>query len=164
MVAEIEVKVRYLVEEIEKRIEETEKKRHKEKRIAFWLRFAVVAFSGSITVLLGVQVNQRVGVYFSNTALVLGAAITVLSAVDAFYNYRGLYISRTILMWNLEDVNRRLNYMMAGADGASVPVEKVDKLLSELGLILDRNAREWRHLRGDTYGEVVCRKNDKTDT
>lgn len=158
--AEIDAKVRYLVEEIAKRIEETEKKRHKEKRIAFWLRFATVAFSGAITVLLGLQVSQRVGVFFSNTALVLGAMITVFSAVDAFYNYRGLYISRTVLIWNLEDVHRRLNYLMAGSDGASVTKDEVDRLLQDLRQILAQNAREWRHLRGDTYGEDASRGSD----
>jgi hypothetical protein len=139
----------HLKKELRDRIHTTDKKKRKEKRIAFWLRVTTVAFSGTITVLLGFKVGQPAARYLSNGALILSATVTVLTAVDAFYNYRSLYIHRTILITKLEGLVRRLDYLAAGRD-PGITREQMDCLLKEMDQVLAEDLQAWRRLRGDT--------------
>jgi hypothetical protein len=150
-----DAKLDYLDKEVKELIEDTDRHRRKEKRIAFWLRIAIVAFSGAITVLLGLQVAEQISRWFSNVALVLGAAITVLSAVDAFYNYRALWIHRTIHLNNLNDLRRRIHYAKNGKVDEEWRASQCEILLVELRRILADGLQAWRQLRGDSNDRLT---------
>jgi hypothetical protein len=140
----------YLDDELTRLIEDTDRHRRKEKRIAFWLRVAVVAFSGTITVLLGLQLDGRTIQVLSNIALVLGAAITVLTAIDAFYNYRALYIHRTVQLERLSGLRRRVRYLKVAPGREEEVAIECKSYFTELRTILEDGLRSWRRLRGDS--------------
>jgi hypothetical protein len=60
----------------------------------FFFQLAAVSLSAAITVLLGLRVAAPWQGRLANAALVLGALLTVLSAADAFYQHRSLWIIR----------------------------------------------------------------------
>jgi len=83
----------------------------------------------------------------SNIALSLGALVTVLSAVEAFFNHRGLWITRTVTVRRLEDLGRRVEYELAGRDELEISPELVDRLQVELAQIIHDDQQAWLGLR-----------------
>jgi hypothetical protein len=82
-------------------------------------------------------------------ALVLGALVTVLAALEAFFNHRGLWIGRTVTVRRLEDLRRHLEYRLAGLDGTQLESKLADGFLAELDEIIAEDQRTWMRLRSD---------------
>lgn len=89
-------KLNYIETELQNFVSSYDSKRKQYKLYSFALKIATVLFSATITVLLGLKGTQEWADTFSNIALGLGAAITVLSAIDAFFGLRSLWIQREI--------------------------------------------------------------------
>ena len=127
---DVMAKLEYLEREVVALRDRNARIRQKDKREALRLRVATVVFSGAITILLGLQVADHVSRILSNVALGLSAAITVVSAVDAFYDYRGLWIRRTVLVARLSDLKIRLDFYKLGREENEIDEEAVNAFLS----------------------------------
>ena len=64
----------------------------------------------------------------SNIALVLGAAITVLSAYEAFFDPRSLWVRETVTFVRLKDLQRDLLFWKSGKDIEDIDIKELDKL------------------------------------
>jgi ABC-type multidrug transport system fused ATPase/permease subunit len=140
-------RVALLRAELDRQQQRFARRRRRDKRKSFALQMATVVLSATITVLLGLRVGTGLQRTLANVALVLGALVTVLAAMEAFFNHRGLWVARTVTVRRLEELRRQIDYQLAGlADGEVVP-EVVDGLLARLDQIVAEDQQAWLRLR-----------------
>lgn len=124
-----------------------DQKRHKWRAVI--LKGITVSMAGLITVLLGWKVtSEAVPPILANVALVLGALITVVSAYEAFFDPRSLWIRETIVVSRLRDLQREFAYAAAGAAGAQLDTATLDLFKAKLDAIMDKSLQIWLKLRG----------------
>jgi hypothetical protein len=123
------------------------RRRRRDKRKSFALQMATVALSATITVLLGLRVEAGLQQTLANLALVLGALVTVLAAMEAFFNHRGLWVARTVTVRRLEALRRQTEYQLAGLADGEVTPEVVDGLRARLEEIVAEDQQAWLRLR-----------------
>jgi hypothetical protein len=143
----VEEQVGFLRAELDRQQQQYVRRRRRDKRKSFALQMATVALSATITVLLGLRVEAGLQRTLANIALVLGALVTVLAAMEAFFNHRGLWVSRTITVRRLEELRRQADYQLAGLADGEVQPAVVDGLVARLEQILAEDQQAWLRLR-----------------
>src|SRR5258706_9211378 len=126
----------------------TDRDRH--KLLALWLKALTVSLAAIVTVLLGWKEtpSESIPPLLGNIALVLGAAITVISAYEAFFDPRTLWVRETVVFARLKDLERDLDYAMAGANGGQIDDTALEKLKARLDSLLEESLKAWLRLRG----------------
>jgi ABC-type multidrug transport system fused ATPase/permease subunit len=143
----LQERVGFLRAELDRQHQQYVRRRRRDKRKSFALQMATVALSATITVLLGLRVAAGLQRTLANLALVLGALVTVLAAMEAFFNHRGLWVSRTVTVRRLEELRRQADYQLAGLADGEVQPAVVDGLLARLEQILAEDQQAWLRLR-----------------
>jgi ABC-type multidrug transport system fused ATPase/permease subunit len=143
----VEQRVAFLRTELDRQQQRFAHRRRRDKRKSFVLQMATVALSATITVLLGLRVAAGLQRTLANIALVLGALVTVLAAMEAFFNHRGLWVSRTVTVRRLEELRRQTDYQLAGLADGEVQPAIVDGLLARLEEIVADDQQAWLRLR-----------------
>jgi len=119
------------------------------KKQAFRLKIISVCLAAVITVLLGLKLeNIALSAVFSNAALVLSAIITVLSAYEAFFDPRALWVRETVTFARLKDLQRDLRFWSAGQDPESIDVEALNRFKVRLDSVLEDTLKYWMKIRG----------------
>ena len=119
------------------------------KKVAFRLKILSVLLSAIITIFLGLKLQYTtVANLLSNIALVLSAAITVLSAYEAFFDPRALWVRETITFARLKDLQRDILFWTAGSDTAAIKIEELDKFKFRLDAILEDTLKYWMKIKG----------------
>ena len=119
------------------------------KKQAFRLKITSVCLAVVITVLLGLKLqNTALAAEFSNVALILSAIITVLSAYEAFFDPRALWVRETVTFARLKDLQRDLNFWASGQDPESIDVAALDGFKIRLDSILEDTLKYWMKIRG----------------
>lgn len=151
-------------------------KRYKEesshyKKVAFRLKIISVLLAAIITVLLGLKFGEieQVSNYLSNISLFLGASITVLSAYEAFFDPRALWVRETVTFVRLKDLQRDLDFWRSGNDPNEITVEELKIFKLRLDHILDDTLKYWMKIRGapdieknlEAKAELRSNENDK---
>lgn len=139
-----------LEKQIGERIDDFNHKRKRDKKIAFSLKILTVVLSAMISVLLGVKVSTFFSEIFKNISLVLGSLITVVTAIDAFYNHRSLWIQRTITITQLYALQRDItNHKLGQPKPPEKNEELIDTFHERLDKILDNEVKSWLKLRDE---------------
>lgn len=136
----------YLRKSLAEEISTFEEKRILHKKRAFVFKIAGTAFSTITTVLLGLQGLESQALLVKNLALILSACVTIISAWDAFFNHRELWVRYTVTSRRLRDVMSDLDYLLAGENHAASDA-KLDELYSRFRAILDDTNSSWLKLR-----------------
>jgi hypothetical protein len=146
----------HLEAEIEKLMAKFKSDRDRHKYLAIGLKIMSVTLAGIVTVLLGWKdlttpgdTSVPVSLLFGNIALILGAVITLVSAYDAFFNPRILWIRETIVYVKLSDLKRDLDYAVAGAAKGELDSSTLEKFKASLVVIMDDSLKDWLRLRGE---------------
>src|SRR6266540_1316933 len=84
-------KVKFLRENIDSQVESFSRRRNSNKQKAFLVKLGTSAAAGTATVILGFQ-GYIDPVWAKNIALILSALITFVSAWDAYFNHRALWL------------------------------------------------------------------------
>lgn len=84
----------------------------------------------------------------SNVAVVLGAVITVLSAYEAFFDPRALWIRETVTLARLKDIQRDLRFWASGFDPEAIDAQMLEMFKRRLDHVLDDSLRYWMKVRG----------------
>lgn len=144
---EADGKLEFVDSELKRQLALFSKRRRRDKRKGFGLKVSTVALSAIITVLLGLRhISVGVEAIFANIALGLGASVTVLAAVDAFFSHRGLWILRTNTVRELEAISRDLAFYKSGLSGEPDACE-VDSLYARLSDAIQGDFDAWKKLR-----------------
>lgn len=151
----------YLEAVIEQLIPKFKSDRDRHKYLAIGLKIMSVTLAGIITALLGWKdlktpgdISVPVSLLFGNIALILGAIITLVSAYDAFFNPRILWIRETIVYVKLSDLKRDLDYAIAGAEKGDLDSSTLEKFNARLAVIMDDSLKDWLRLRGENIKPI----------
>jgi Protein of unknown function (DUF4231) len=138
-----------LKRDIENLVTRYQAEAHQYKNQAFRLRIVSVVLASIITMLLGLKLdNGSMTIAFSNIALVLSSAITVLSAYEAFFDPRSLWVRETVTFARLKDLQRDLRFWSAGQDPEAIDMKEVQAFKLRLDAILDETLKYWMKIKG----------------
>ncbi|MGE3388094.1 MAG: SLATT domain-containing protein [Bdellovibrionales bacterium] len=143
-VDELKGKAEFLKNKTRSSIDGVKKMLNKHKRKAAVIKIASILLSGTATILLGLQIAGLVSV-FKDIAFVLGAFVTLLNALEPFFNYRALWLESEIGKANLYRLADDLEYYLAGANP-----EKLD--IGVLNNFQQRHDEIWNMLSGAWQG------------
>ena len=119
------------------------------KKSAFRLKIVSVFLAAIITVLLGLKLQSTsLTAAISNIALVLSAAITVLSAYEAFFDPRALWVRETITFARLKDLQRDILFWRSGKDAEDINLEELERFKVKLDQILSDTLKYWMKIKG----------------
>lgn len=122
-------------------------KHKRTKRRAQMIKISSIGFSGLITVVLGLTASENMTDLFRNIALVLGSVVTIINAVDAFFNYNALWIKSTVTLSKLQELRRKLEFYTAGTEPEQISEIKLNEFLDELQQILKDDMKQWLRIR-----------------
>lgn len=127
-----------------------QQERQRHKHAAWVLKIATVAMAGLVTILLGwrFEGGGETPPFLANASLVLGAMITVVSAYEAFFDPRTLWIRETVVLVKLKDLERDLAYLRAEAGDGPIDRAKLGEMREAFNLILQSSLKSWLRLRG----------------
>jgi len=135
---EIENKVEFLKQYIEISIGEMKKHRKQNQRRASAIKVSMLIFSSFATILLGVQLNNQESL-LKNIAFVLSAAVTLLNALEPFFNFRALWIEHEQGLASMYRLQNDFDFYLAGRK-----VEEIDH--SRIELFRKRYEEVWNTL------------------
>jgi hypothetical protein len=139
----------FLEEELARLIKRFKGERDRHKKKAVLLKALAVSLAGLVTILLGLKVPAgSTQPILANIALVLGAVITVVSAYEAFFDPRTLWVRDTIVFVRLTDLQRDLAYATAGAQDGELVDEALKGFKARLDAVLEESLKGWSQLRG----------------
>jgi hypothetical protein len=145
----MEEKVKFFEKELDGRIKDFAKKRNRDKARAFGLKITTVMFAALITILLGIKVDASIAKILQNIALMLGAVVSVVSAMDAFFDHRSLWIRRTVTLVRLYDLERDFNFYITGLDKDKIDPKVFNKMVERYDKILANDLKAWLKMRED---------------
>jgi hypothetical protein len=105
-----------------------------------------IALSGLATILLGLQI---VGFekYFKEIAFVLGALVTLLNALEPFFNFRALWVEHERAQANFHRLKDKISFYLVGADAEKLSLEKLEDIHDEYQKIWIRLSSAWIEYR-----------------
>ena len=146
----IEDKLKLLQTEIQQQINAFDKRQIRNRRIAMTYKVFSVMLASATTVLLGIQIDAGWAGTLKNIALVLSAMLTVISAVEAFFDNRALWIRQFVTLMRLMDLKRDVAYYVAGTSSEELDIASLDKFKEHFDNIIQENIKEWIQIRGGT--------------
>lgn len=123
---ELQDKADWLRNKLVESLENVGKKRNLNQRKATYVKFASIGFSGTATILLGLPV---VGLEptFRSIAFVLSALVTLLTAIEPFFNYRGLWVEHERARYRLHTLQDEFEFYMAGTEPDKISEKKLNE-------------------------------------
>jgi hypothetical protein len=139
-----------LVEYLRKKIDEQQNgfksRRNKNRNLAIRIKLALIILSAIVTILLGIR-NESVTAAFTNLAFVISAAITALTAVEEFFEYRGLWVRYNITFVQLKSLQEDLEYLILRENDEKKLKSELDELHKKFKDILEITNAEWLSMR-----------------
>jgi hypothetical protein len=137
----------FLQEELKLLLQQANRHRKSSKNKAFLYKMLAVSFAAAITILLGLKVEGVVADIFRDIALGLGATITVLNAADAFFDHRFLWVRNTVLVAELETLNRDMKLYELHPKQGEDHEEALDEFGDRLKQIMEDFQQDWFKIR-----------------
>ncbi|MEO6330724.1 MAG: SLATT domain-containing protein [Ginsengibacter sp.] len=142
-------RLKWLKEEIQKLVTRYKAESGRYKKIAFRLKIVSVLLAALITIFLGLKIQRPyLATILSDASLVLGASITVLSAYEAFFDPRALWVRETVTFARLKDLQRDICFWEAGQDPQDINIDELNRFKSRLDQILEDTIKYWMKIRG----------------
>jgi hypothetical protein len=100
---------------IEKAINQTGYQKLRNQKRASYIKLAAMLFSSAATVLLGLKGVGSEQV-FKNIAFVFSASVTLLTALEPFFNFRSFWVEHEIAQGRFLGLRADLDFYLAGSD------------------------------------------------
>jgi hypothetical protein len=143
---DLKLKLNTLRNELACTIDYFEKKQKKTKKRANTVKFTSVTFSALITVVLGLNSGDLIET-FRMIAILLGSVVTIINAIDAFYNFGALWVKNTVTLARLRELKRELDFYAAGSESNDISQTKLDEYLNKMQQILKDDITQWLRIR-----------------
>ncbi|MEH2321494.1 DUF4231 domain-containing protein [Nostoc sp.] len=141
------VKSEFLKEKISKQIDSFKKRKERNQKEAIRIKFISTALAAITTILLGLNgLNSSGKLLVQNIAFTLSAAVTLMSALDTFFNHRGLWIRYQGTLNDLYELRTDLEYLLT-QEIQNVNEEELDRLYQRYQIILKETNSNWSELR-----------------
>jgi Protein of unknown function (DUF4231) len=138
--------IEYLKKNLEDQINAFKKRRRENRRLSVALRVLIISLGGLITVLLGVKVDAALQQSLNNLALICGAAISLATAIESFFNYRELYVRYTTTYVQLLNLKSDLEFQLIGENNRAQKQE-IEKLFTRFQQILTETNEYWQQAK-----------------
>jgi Protein of unknown function (DUF4231) len=119
------------------------------KKRASFVKILSIILSGLLTIFLGLQ-NTGFDTYLKNAAFAMGTIVTLLNALEPFFNFRAVWVENEVALSSLFRLRDDFQFFMAGAD-----IENLD--YAQLSVFLDRYKTIWNEFNKNV---VRYRKSD----
>lgn len=145
-VQELQQKAEWLKDKIGESIEHAQEMKRTNQRRASYIRIAAVLLSGIITVLLGLQI-EGFEESFRTSAFVLGAFVTVLNALEPFFNFRALWVEHEAALASFHRLEERLEFYLVGIEPENLNRKELKELNEKYQRIWVDLSRTWVEYR-----------------
>lgn len=113
------------------------------------LKIATITMSGLGSILLGLQISGFDSI-FRNLAFVLVTVVTLVNALEPFFNYRSLWIEQEKALAGFYKVKDDFEFYLAGTDLNNVDNGKLNQIYGELSEVWDKHNNAWlTHRKAD---------------
>jgi len=123
-------------------IEHAQRNRQHYRKRASIVRIVTIVASTLVTVLLGLQI-AGFEVYFKQIAFVLGALVTLLNALEPFFNLRALWVEHEQALAGFYALKNDLDFYLSGVKPEELDVNVLDKFRERHGLIWGQLSKSW---------------------
>lgn len=124
---EIEEKVNFLREYIDISIADMKKHRKENRRKASIVKVMTLVFSSLATILLGIQLKET-DTILKNAAFIFSASVTLLNALEPFFNFRSLWIEHEQSLAQMYRLQNDFDFYLAGRKKEEIDENKIEKL------------------------------------
>lgn len=128
---ELRQKVALLQDYLDKSIADVGKKRRTNQGRATQVKMLILCLSGAATILLGLELGELAQLPLKNVAFAFTSIVTVLNALEPFFNYRALWVEHERANGAFFAVKDRLNYYVAGRQDADLDATAIGNLYGE---------------------------------
>ena len=103
---------------------------------------ATIILSGIATVLLGLQM-PGLEVLTKEIAFALVTLVTVVNAIEPFFNFRALWVEHELAQAEFYSLKRDLEFYLTGADLEELDFSQLDRFHKEYQRIWTNLSRSW---------------------
>ena len=135
-------KVQYLEQRLSRAVTYMGDQRDRNRRRSTLLRLSTIVLSAVATVLLGLQVMGMDQV-FRSVAFVLVTLVTLLNALEPFFNYRALWVEQEAAIAQFYRLRDEIGYAVAASAGGELPDATVDELFRDYLQVWERHNEAW---------------------
>ncbi len=151
-------KIDRLRKHVQSSIENTQGKARFNKRRATFIKLASLVISALVTVLIGWN-SAGLEIWLNNIALAGAATVTLLSALEPFFNYRALWVEHEEAAWRFYAVQDDIEFYLSGKEIADVDDVQLDEYHARIRRTWDELSQRWLSFR---RGEMNKPKKDVT--
>ncbi len=145
---EVRKKTEILLNSINNALSYQSMQKKQNKRRASVIKVSSILLAGSATILLGLQISGYEK-YLKEIAFVLGALVTLLNAVEPFFNFRALWIEHEAALAKFYRLKSKIEFYLAGKETDKVNPEVIKQYYTEYDEIWSNSSRAWiSHRRG----------------
>ena len=137
---------------VDSALQRVAEKRHRFQRYATKIQLATILFSGAISLCLGIDLIS-LQPWLKRVAFTLGVIVTVLNALEPYFNYRALWIAHEEAKYMMHRLRENLDFYLKGLEHEPVDPQKVLDFQRQYQEIWDRVSAEWlarRRQKGGT--------------
>jgi hypothetical protein len=146
-------KAAWLAKKIKESIADTRRNKKRNQNRAAYIKIAIVFLSSAVTVLLGLQV-AGMEQSFQKLAFILGAIVTLLNALEPFFNFRNLWIEHEVALAGFHRLEDKLEFYLVGLGPNDLSLDKIEQLHEEYQAIWHNFGKAWiSYRRADSERE-----------
>lgn len=118
-----------------------------------YYKTAIVFFSAASAITLGLQLGDSPDIIKlqKNIALIIGAVITALATLSAFWNVEEYWLQSTFVHKTLERLKDRVDFEKANG----ITDQRVSELFDDLESIIELNQRYWKRALQNARSNTV---------
>lgn len=139
-------KAGFLRQAIEKAVNQTGYQKLRNQKRASFIKLAAMIFSSAATVLLGLK-GVGSEQMFKNIAFVFSASVTLLTALEPFFNFRSFWVEHEIAQGRFLGLRADLEFYLAGLDSNHLDEGKLDTFHERYQKIWDDLNTVWAENR-----------------
>jgi len=142
----ITAKIELLQAKVDDAIKKVRGNRRDNRRKASLIKLTATFCSATATILLGLKVPNLES-QFKDIAFVLIALITLLSALEPFFNFRALWVEHEIALWKFRRLRDKIEFYLAGNKPEKMSVDEINSFHAEFQTIWDDLSQSWINYR-----------------
>lgn len=139
---EVRKKTEMLLDMINKALTYQGTRKVQNKRRASLIKIATIFFAGSATILLGLQISGFEK-YLKEIAFVLASLVTLLNAIEPFFNFRALWIEHELAIAKFARLKNKVEFYLAGKEVDKINPKIIEQHFAEYEEIWSNTSRAW---------------------
>jgi predicted flap endonuclease-1-like 5' DNA nuclease len=135
-------KANFLKNAIQESIVHINNKKRQNRRRASYIKVTTILLTSVATVLLGLQVTGLEKT-FKDIAFAMGAVVTLLNALEPFFNFRALWIEHEVALADLHRLQDEFDFYLAGMEPKELKLEELKGFNKRFGEIWGNLNQAW---------------------